>query len=123
MTNNKVYKFGKYTFKAYCRATGQGWEVGLVCGTKYYFVGNFIHEKEAKKWWSYFNRHISSFAKKYEFADNAPREFYGEFMATYLYREYYNFLSTLFEGYNTKYNKGWDKYSKQWSRYARNFAA
>lgn len=123
MSLNKNYKFGKNTFKTYSRPTGKGWEIGLVSGTKHFFVGNFVHEKDAKKWWSLFNKHIATFAKDYEFFASAPKDFYGEFVAAFLYKEYYNFLSNLFENYNSHYAKDYQKFNEKYEKISRIHAA
>ncbi len=123
MTKAKNYKFGKYTFKAYCKATGKGWEVGFVSGSKYYFVGNFIREKEAKQWWTLLNKYIATFANNYEFYSAASKDFYGEFMAAYLYKGYYQYLSSLFVNYNSFYAKDYEKFNAKYEKYSRSYAA
>lgn len=123
MTQYKNYEFAGYTFKAYFKTAGQGFEVGLMSGNTYYFIGNFINEKEARKWWSLFNKEITSFYKKFDYSEEAPRDFYGKFMAQYLYKSYYNFLGDLFAGYNTYYNKTYNEFSKKYDKMMRTYAA
>tara|TARA_B110001454_G_scaffold16046_1_gene14419 strand:+ start:67354 stop:67725 length:372 start_codon:yes stop_codon:yes gene_type:complete len=123
MNTTKTYKFGDYTFKTYWKTAGEGWEIGLTCGNKVYFVGNFIREKEAKKWWSYFNKYVTHFFRKYEYYADAPKDFYGQFMGTFVYREYYNFLFELFDGYTGHYEKENAKFFKKYEKFARLYAA
>lgn len=123
MTQYKSYEFAGYTFKSYYKTAGNGFEIGLMSGNQYYFVGNFINEKEAKKWWSFFNKEITSFYKKFEYSDEAPRDFYGKFMAQYLYKSYYKFLGTLFESYNQYYDKSYSQFSKKYDKMMKTYAA
>jgi hypothetical protein len=109
MQTNKTYEFAGYTFKTYFKKAGHGYEVGLTSGSNTYFLGNFVNEKEARKWWGYFNKQVSSFYKKFSYNEEYPREFYGKFMGTFLYKEYYTFLADLFDGYDKYYDKQFDK--------------
>lgn len=123
MTQQKTYEFAGFTFKTYFKPAGSGYEIGLMGGNTNYFVGNFVHEKEAKKWWAFFNKSIAGFYRKFEYSAEAPRDFYGKFMGQYLYKEYYQFLGTLFENYNSYYDKSYTKFSKQYDKIMRSFAA
>ena len=117
----KTYEFAGYTFKTYYKKAGMGYEVGLTSGNKTYFVGNFIRPTEAKKWWGFFNKEVTSFYRKFNYADNAPRDFYGQFMANYLYKEYYEYLYELFEGYDSKYNKAYQKDFRRYEKLMKDF--
>lgn len=123
MTEFKDYEFAGFAFKTYYKTAGKGYEVGLTSGGKTYFVGNFINAKEARKWWTSFNKYVASFYRKFDYSKNAPREFYGKFMGNFLYQEYYKFLDTLFSGYNTYYTKAFTKNFKQYEKIMKDFEA
>ena len=103
MTYSKTYQYGDFSFKTYCKPVGQGWEVSLYCFGKPYFVGNFIHKKEAYAWWKTFNKEITSFAKTYWCSNETPQQWYCHFMTNHLYKKYYAFLDKLFSQYNKTY--------------------
>lgn len=105
MTQTKHYQFGPYTMKCYFKPVGSGFEVGLKYGTKTYFVGNFVHAAEAKKWWGLMNRSITTFGKKYWMNDETPFTWYCHFMTSHLYKTYYSFLDKLFSKYNRDFNR------------------
>lgn len=123
MKYQKNYEFAGYMFKTYYKTAGKGFEIGLVSGGKTYFVGNFINEKEAQKWWTAFNKHVASFYRKFDYTEDAPREFYGQFMGNFLYQSYYKFLNGLFAGYNTYYSKAFTKDQKRYTNIMKSFAA
>ncbi|MBX7230673.1 MAG: hypothetical protein K1X29_01175 [Bdellovibrionales bacterium] len=120
---NKTYEFAGYTFKTYFKKAGQGYEIGLTSGGKTYFFSNFTSSKEANKWWSQFNKLITGFYKKFKYTDENPRQFYGEFMATYLYKAYYTFLTDLFRGYDRFYNKEFGQKYQKYERMMKDMAA
>ncbi len=120
MNQVKTYEFAGYTFKTYYKAVGMGYEIGLTSSGKTYFIGNFVHDKDAKKYWAFFNKQVVSFYKKFEYSDESPRDFYGKFMANFLYSEYYKFLFDIFEGYNKFYGKAFDK---DYQKYEKMFQA
>lgn len=123
MTYSKNYELAGFMFKTYFKPAGKGFEIGLTSGGKTYFVGNFITHKEAQKWWMMFNKYVSSFYRRFDYSKEAPREFYGKFMANFLYQEYYNFLDALFSSYNSHYKKAFTKDRTRYEKIMKNFAA
>jgi hypothetical protein len=116
MTQTKTYKYGDLTFKTFLKPVGQGYEVSFYCGTKPYFVGNFVHKKEAMMWWGVFNREITTFAKKYWCSDDTPHQWYCHFMSNHLYKTYYKFLDKLFSQYKTTFNSAYFKDVKKYNK-------
>ncbi len=117
----KSYNYGDFNFKTYFKAAGQGYEVSLYCGSKCYFVGNFIHKKEATMWWKTFNSEITHFAKKYWCSDETSQQWYCAFMSNHLYKTYYAFLDKLFSQYNKTFKKAYFKDVKKYNQLKKNF--
>ncbi len=116
MTYSKTYQYGDFSFKTYCKPVGQGWEVSLYCFGKPYFVGNFIHKKEAYAWWKTFNKEITSFSKTYWCSDDTPQQWYCHFMTNHLYKKYYAFLDKMFAQYNKEYKTAFFKDVKKYNK-------
>ncbi len=116
MTQMKTYKYGDLTFKTHLKPVGQGFEVSFYCGPKPYFVGNFVHKKEAQMWWKIFNREITTFAKKYWCSDDTPHAWYCHFMSNHLYKTYYRFLDKLFTRHNVNFKKACFKDVKKYNK-------
>ena len=110
----KSYQYGDFSFKTYCKPAGQGYEVSLYCFGKPYFVGNFIHKKEALMWYRVFNKEINFFAKKYWCSNETPQEWYCHFLSNHLYKTYYSFLDKLFAHYNKSFARAYDKDVKKY---------
>ncbi|MGE3974200.1 MAG: hypothetical protein AB7F59_06715 [Bdellovibrionales bacterium] len=117
----KSYRYGKFAFKAYHRNVGQGFEVGLYFNRKPIFVGNFIHKKEALRWWGQMNREIKSFTKKYWVTSNTNFEWYKKFFGNHLYKSYYSYLDKLFNKYNTTFHKAFSRDVKKYNRMKKSF--
>lgn len=117
----KNYTYGNFTFKTFFKTVGQGWEVSLYCGNKPYFVGNFIHKKEAMMWWKMFNAEITSFATKYWCSDDTPQQWYCHFMSNHLYKSYYSYLDKVFNKYNKDFKKAYFKDVKKYNQMKKNF--
>lgn len=121
-SRTKYYKFGPHKCRAYYKPVGQGYEVGLVFGRKHFFVGNFVHYKEANEWWTYFNKEIASFGQKYWLSSETPINWYREFLSHHLYKNYYSWLDKKFTRYEKNYvsffkkdEKKYKQLSKKWS--------
>lgn len=112
---NYYYQYGSYKCHAYYKEAGHGWEVGFYFGEKQIFVGNFIHKKEATKWWAYMNREVKYFAKNYVYSDQASYTWYAKFFSTHLYRTYYSFLDQEFKKYQKTYDYAWKQDTKKYS--------
>jgi hypothetical protein len=112
----KTYQYGDFSFKTFCKQVGQGWEVSLYCSGKPYFVGNFIHKKEAMMWWKLFNKEIAAFSKKYWCSDDTPQQWYCHFMTNHLYKSYYSFLDKLFTRHNKNYRQAYFKDVKKYNK-------
>lgn len=106
---NTSYKFGKYSCNAYMKPAGQGWEVGFKFGPTTVFVGNFIHQKEATKWWGSMNKEMKSFTTRFGIGATGSVTWYTKSMSHHLYKTYYTFLDREF----TKYHRTFDKACKQ----------
>ncbi len=115
----KTYKYGNWNLKAYFKAVGEGYEVGFHWDGKPLFVGNFVHAKEATRWWGTLNQEIKKFTKKYWSSSETSAVFYKKFFANHLYKTYYTFLDKWFAKYNTTYKIAFKRYEKQYKRLAR----
>ena len=122
MTQMKTYKYGDLTFKTYFKPVGQGFEVSFYCGAKPYFVGNFVHKKEAQMWWRIFNTEITNFAKKYWCSDETNHQWYCTFMTNHLYKMYYTFLDKMFARYTVNFKKATFKDIKKYNKIKKTMA-
>jgi hypothetical protein len=121
----KMFKCGpQKKYKAYFKAAGKGFEVGMMYGTKSLFVGNFINHNEAHVWFQMMNREFARFSKKFWHNPNAGAEnaFYHRFIAHNLYKHYYDYLDKCFGKYTRSYHrefsrdvKTYNKLKKSWS--------
>jgi len=109
MTHSKHYKFGPYMLKCYFKPVGNGFEVGMTHAGRTYFVGNFVHQAEAKKWWGMMNSSITTFGKKYWMSNETPFPWYCHFLTTHMYKAYYSYLDKLFSKYNKTYDKAFSQ--------------
>jgi hypothetical protein len=105
----KCYRYGKVSCKATSKAVGKGWETTFYFDGKPIFVGNFIHTKEANLWWSFMNREIACFARKYTTGCKFPVSWVSHFLKSHLYKEYYTFLDKMFVGYHREYRNAFMK--------------
>ncbi|MBK9294209.1 MAG: hypothetical protein IPM57_07155 [Oligoflexia bacterium] len=121
MTKHKAYKYGTHTLRAYCKPVGEGYEVGLTCRGRTYFVGNFIHKEEAFKWWAQFNKEITLFAKKHWVSEDVSFTWYCKFLGAYLYKCYYKFLDKLFAKYNKTFHKAYSKDARKYRKMKKHF--
>ncbi len=133
MTKTKNYSYCGYTFKAYCKPAGHGWEIGCYFDGKPLFVGNFVHKKEATQWWTEFNHTMKSFFAKYEFPHKGPTQWMTKFFTNYCYKAYYAWLDKSFAKYTKEYTKAskkdfvsYKKMKPTWQKsaqYGRKYAA
>ncbi len=123
MAKTKVYRYGKWNFKAYQKTVGNGYEIGLLFNNKPIFVGNFIHAGEATKWWNQLNKEVRGFTTRFWATRTTSAKWYGKFFSNHLYRTYYSFLDRLFIKYNTTYNKAFNKNVKKYFKYRKNWTA
>ena len=112
----KSYKHGKYTYKAYLKPVGQGYEVGFYFSGKPLFVGNFLHLNEANAWYTEMTKQISGFTKKYWVTPQSPRTFYNKFITQHLYKVYYSFLDKYFSKYTREYTREFNKHEKKYKQ-------
>ncbi|HEX7672976.1 MAG TPA: hypothetical protein VF412_02325 [Bdellovibrio sp.] len=116
MNKNKNYSYYGYTFKAYYKPAGHGYEVGFTFEGKPLFVGNFVHKTEAMEWWKCFNQEIPYFFDKYEFPYKGPHQYMTKFFTNYMYTEYYAWLDKKFAKYNKEYAKAWKHNEKHYKK-------
>lgn len=113
MTKN--FYCGEFAFKGYFVKAGAGWEIGYKFNNKNYFVSNFIDQAEAKQWWAQSQKWVAAFCKT-EYYPNMNKAFFGNFMGSYLYTHYYNFLrGVISKNYvfsNKNYKKDFAQYKK-----------
>jgi hypothetical protein len=103
---NVTYWYGDYKCTAYSKTVGHGYEVGFYFGKTQVFVGNFIHKKEATKWWGIMTKELTKFTKRYSFAETASSvTWYTKFFSHHLYKAYYSFLDTEFAKYQRTFTK------------------
>ncbi|MFN3454399.1 MAG: hypothetical protein ACK41T_05510 [Pseudobdellovibrio sp.] len=116
MTKTKNYKLGKNTFKTYFKPVGKGFEIGFTYKNRNYFTSNFVNKTEATKWWSFFNKEITSFSKKHWLSNNMPFVWFCNFLNNHLYKTYYSWLDKVFnkheENFHNAYKKDYKKFLK-----------
>jgi hypothetical protein len=110
----KTYEFGDLTFKPYFKAVGHGFEVGVICRNKTVFVGNFVHQHEARQWWTMMHKHLHSFIRQHDFVPTASATWYCKYLGSYLSTPYYAWLDKTFAKYNHTFSK---EMSKGWKQY------
>lgn len=123
MTKMKNFKFGKMTFKAYCKPAGNGFEVGFTYLGKPVFVGNFIHRNEATKWWALMNTSAQNFCRNHEFVPTASPTWYSKYLGHMLYKNYYLFLDKQFSKYQKTYSAKTFQFAKQYKKIENRFYA
>jgi len=101
----KTYKNGTITGKSYMKTVGHGFEVGFKFGGKTVFVGNFIHSAEANKWWARMNQDIKTFSTRHPVGNTYPKAWFTTFIKNHLYKDYYQFLDTLFTKYKRDFTR------------------
>ncbi|MBI1861642.1 MAG: hypothetical protein HYR96_12060 [Deltaproteobacteria bacterium] len=90
-----TFKSRKVTCRSYTKNVGHGFEVGLLCGSRPLFVGNFLHSSEASTWYRIMNREIKNFSKRYVISAKATPTWHLRFLSNHLYRCYYQFVDRL----------------------------
>ena len=121
LMKTKTYKHGKYTYKAYIKPAGNGFEVGFLFSGKPLFVGNFLYAKEANAWYTEMKKQVSHFTKKYWVTPQSPRSFYNKFITQHLYKHYYSFLDKYFAKYNRDYVREFNKHEKKYKQLKKNW--
>ena len=121
MTTFKTFKFGPYTFKSYYKPVGNGFEVGFTHKNRNYFVGNFVHQFEAKQWWGYFNAEIKSFATKNPVTSAMPFTWYCNFLSNHMYTCYYTWLDKMFTKHEFTFKKAYNKDYKKFMNYKKSY--
>jgi hypothetical protein len=102
---SRVYKYGNYRCEAYLKTAGHGYEVGFCFGKETVFVGNFIHHKEATKWYTKMNTEVKTFNHRYTVGKEASTTWYAKFFSHHLYKAYYSFLDHEFAKYHKTFAK------------------
>ncbi|MEK7358117.1 MAG: hypothetical protein AAB250_16845 [Bdellovibrionota bacterium] len=117
----QTYWFGDLRGEAYYKQCGEGWEVGFFFGKDRVFVGNFIHQTEAKKWWAMMTKEVYGFGRKYSVTEEVSFAWYKKFFSHHLYRCYYAWLDKEFAGYQVKFNKAFAKDQKKYKAISKKF--
>jgi len=115
------YKFGALHFKPYFKACGNGWEVGVTCAGKNVFMGNFVHQFEAREWWKVMHKHLDTFCKTHDYVPTASNTWYFKFLGAYLYKPYYSWLDKTFAKHTKTYTKEYSKGVKQYKNYEKTY--
>jgi hypothetical protein len=84
---------------------GLGWEVSLHFNGKPLFVSNFVHAKEATQWFSFMNKEVSKFSRKYTTGYKFPLSWFGNFLKNHLYTQYYGWLDKVLKLYQATFLK------------------
>ena len=114
----KKKHFGPKTLRcwSYFTSAGEGWEVGFVLQGKSVFVGNFVHQPDATRWFTMMNREVAVFAKRNPVGPKFPVTFWRSFLGNHLYTTYYSFLDRLFAKHTTDYRKATLRDRKKFSK-------
>ena len=123
MTKIKNFEHGDFTFKAYWKPVGQGWEVGVTYKGESIFVGNFVHKAEATKWWATLTKEMTTFPQHYELSGEAPFRWYSKFLSNHLYKVYYNYLDKVFVAHTRHYHGAFAKDVQKYKRFYKPTAA
>ncbi len=111
------YYFGNTKCHTYFKEVGHGYEVGFYFGKTSIFVGNFIHAKEATKWWGVMNKEMKTFTKRYAVGGDASFTWYTKFFSHYLYNQYYAFLDQEFAKYQKTFAKACKTDAKKYATF------
>ncbi len=118
------YKFGNQKCYAYSKTVGHGFEVGFYFGKNALFVGNFIHQKEATKWWVKMNKEMKTFTRRYRVAAEGYGTWYTKMFSRHLYNTYYTFLDHEFGKYQKNFSrackqdaKKYQSIKKRWNKH------
>jgi len=111
------YKLGNRKCAAYMKPVGVGYEVGFTCGRETIFVGNFVHQREATKWWGLMNKEMKTFTRRYRVGVEASWSWYSKFFSHHLYKCYYGFLDQQFTRYQTEFTRACKADVKKYKAY------
>jgi hypothetical protein len=117
----KTFASGKYACRTYYKTVGNGFETGFAFGGRTYFVGNFIHAKEATTWYNLMNREIYKFARKYTVGERFPASWFANFVKNHLYKTYYAYLDRLFARYNRDYQRACTRDIRRYQQMKKNY--
>lgn len=117
MTKTKNFKLGKNPFKTYFKPVGKGYEIGFTYKNRNYFTSNFVSKTEATKWWTFFNKEITNFSKKYWVSNKMPFVWYCNFMNNHLYKTYYSWLDKVFNKHEVNFHNAYKKDYKTYLKY------
>jgi len=106
---------------SYFTTAGEGWEVGFLLQGKTVFIGNFVHQKEATRWFAMLNREVTSFAKKYPVGPKFPVTFWRSFLGNHLYTSYYTFLDRLMAKHTAEYRRATLRDRKRFNKISKTF--
>jgi hypothetical protein len=115
----EFFQNGKLKGLSYFKAVGRGWETGVVLNSTLIFSGNFVHMKDAVKWYERLNREIRSFHRKYRFSEQISLTWYRHFLGRHLHREYFEFMDRVSRKYNRDFERALNRDRKRFEKLKR----
>ena len=91
----KTFKTGKMTYKASVKKSGHSYEVSFLQGRRVLFLGSFTKQSDATHWYTFMNREIRHFGRKFKVGPTFPTTWFNHFIGHYLTKRYCNFTARL----------------------------
>jgi hypothetical protein len=91
----KTFKTGKLSYKSSIRHLGHAYEVSFAQGRRVLFLGTFTRPTDANHWYTFMNREIRGFGRKFKVGPTFPTTWFHAFIGNYLTKRYCNFQSRL----------------------------
>ena len=118
---SSTFKHRKLTCRTYTKNVGHGFEVGLLCGSRPLFVGNFLYASEATSWFKIMNREIRNFSKTYTIPSKATPTWHLRFLSTHLYRCYYRYVDRVLARHARTFTREYSKNQRKYRALNRNW--
>lgn len=116
-----TFKNRTITCRSYTKTIGHGFEVGLLCGSRPLFAGNFLHNSEANAWYRIMNREIRNFSRKYLISTKATPTWHLKFLSTHLYRCYYQFVDRVLARHAKTFTREFSRNQRRYRTINRNW--